>query len=218
MTSYPTAEAATSVAQVERAQLCDTFGEVGSDSPTLCSGWDTNYLAAHLVAREGTPLGLLTMVRPKMGKEEIDRLVTERDFASLVEELRGGPPRLSVFGTDLTDKLGNGLEFFVHHEDVLRAVPGYRRRELPRWAADQLWQGLTIAARGLMRKAPVGAALRRSDTGQLAVGSKKARTVVVTGSVPELALFAFGRGAVADVELDGDSDDVRALRSARFGF
>lgn len=218
MTTYPSAETATSVAQVERAQLCDTFGEVGPDAPTLCGGWDTHYLAAHLVAREGTPLGLLTMVRPKAGKEEIDRLVAERDFASLVEELRGGPPRLSLFGTDLTDKLGNGLEFFVHHEDVLRAVPGYRRRGIPRWAADQLWQGLTIAARGLMRKAPVGAALRRSDTGQLAVGSKKARTVVVTGSVPELALFAFGRGAVADVELDGDSDDVTALRSARFGF
>jgi len=215
--AYPSSDQATSVAQVERAQLCDLFDEAGPHAPTLCGSWDTQHLAAHLVAREATPLGLLATLRPKVAQEEIDKLVADRDFASLVGEIRGGPPRLSVFGTGLTDRLGNALEFFIHHEDVRRAAPGYEHRELPGWAADQLWQGLTVAARGLMRKAPVGAALRRSDTGQLAVGSKKARTVIVAGPVSELALFAFGRGSVADVSFDGAPEDVAALRSARFG-
>lgn len=215
--SYPGSGEATSVAQVERAQLCDLFDEVGPHAPTLCTPWDTSHLAAHLVARERSPLGLLSMFRPKSAEEDLERLVVDRDFGALVEELRGGPPTMSLFGTGITDRLGNGLEFFVHHEDVRRALPGFDTRELPAWAADQLWQGLTFAARGLMRKAPVGAALRRNDTGQLAVGSKKARTVIVAGPVPELALFAFGRGAVAEVDLDGSPEDVSALRATRFG-
>lgn len=211
--AYPESADATSVAQVERALLCDLFEEVGPHAPTLCTGWDTHHLAAHLFVREGSPLGMLT----GRSAESLDAVVAERDFASLVGELRDGPPRLSFFGTGLTDRLGNGLEYFVHHEDVRRAQPDFEQRAVPAWAADQLWQGITLAARALMRKAPVGAALRRTDTGQLAVGSKKPRTVIVTGSVPELALFAFGRGRVADVELDGAAEDSAALRATRFG-
>lgn len=214
--SYPESDEATTVAQVERRQLCELFDDVGAHAPTLCTGWDTHHLAAHLVAREGSPLGVLTMLRAKSA-EGLDALVADREFASLVEELRDGPPRASLFGTGLTDRLGNGLEYFIHHEDVRRAQVGFQPRELPTWAADQLWKGLTFAARALMRKAPVGAALRRTDTGQLTVGSKKPRGVIVTGTVPELALFAFGRGSAADVELDGSPEDVAALRAARFG-
>ena len=70
--------------------------------------------------------------------------------------------------------------------------------------------------RRLMRKAPVGVALKRSDNGELRVVAKKARTVVVVGLPSEIALFAYGRGAVAGVRLDGEPDDVATLRSARF--
>lgn len=215
---YPASPDGTFVARVERAQLCDLFDRVGPAAPTLSGDWDAHHLVAHLVAREGTPLGVVLMMRPKVGDDEVERLVAERGFASLVEEIRAGPPRLSVFGTGFGDKAGNGLEFFVHHEDVRRAQPGFDHRELPGWAQDELWTGLGFTVRALMRKAPVGAALRRSDTGELRVATKKARTVVVTGLPSELALFAYGRGAVADVELVGDQADVAALTSARFGF
>jgi len=124
---YPVSPEDTFVAQVERAQLCDLFDEVGPDAPTLSGSWDAHHLAAHLVAREGTPLGVVLLMRPKVGDEEVERLVGERDFASLVDEIREGPPRMSVFGTDLTDKAGNGLEFFIHHEDVRRTRAGFDR-------------------------------------------------------------------------------------------
>ena len=44
-----------SLAQSERAALCDLFTELGPEAPTLCAGWSTADLAAHLVARERRP-------------------------------------------------------------------------------------------------------------------------------------------------------------------
>jgi uncharacterized protein (TIGR03083 family) len=44
--------AAPTLARAERAALCDLFDEVGPDAPTLCAGWTTRDLAAHLVIRE----------------------------------------------------------------------------------------------------------------------------------------------------------------------
>ena len=41
-----------SVAQRERAALVATMRSVGPDAPTLCEGWTTRDLAAHLVIRE----------------------------------------------------------------------------------------------------------------------------------------------------------------------
>jgi uncharacterized protein (TIGR03085 family) len=43
------------LAQLERSRLCDLFLEVGPDQPTLCEGWTTADLAAHLVIRERRP-------------------------------------------------------------------------------------------------------------------------------------------------------------------
>ena len=39
-------------AQRERAALVQTLRAVGPDAPTLCEGWTTRDLAAHLVVRE----------------------------------------------------------------------------------------------------------------------------------------------------------------------
>ena len=44
-------------ARAERASLCDLLAEVGPDAPTLCEGWTTALLAAHLVVRERRPDG-----------------------------------------------------------------------------------------------------------------------------------------------------------------
>jgi uncharacterized protein (TIGR03085 family) len=214
---YPVSPDDTFVAQVERAQLCLLFDEVGPQAGTLCEGWDAHHLVAHLVVREGTPLGIVTLLRPTVGDEEVERVVHERAFASLVDEIRGGPPRMSVFGTPVTDKAGNGLEYFIHHEDVRRARPGFEMRELPTWAQDELWGGVGFMSRRLFRKAPVGVALKRTDTGELKVAAKKTRTVVVEGLPSELALFGYGRGSVASVEMTGEPADVAALRAARFG-
>ena len=41
-------------AQIERQELCDLFESVGPDHPTLCEGWSSADLAAHLVLRESS--------------------------------------------------------------------------------------------------------------------------------------------------------------------
>jgi D-arabinose 1-dehydrogenase-like Zn-dependent alcohol dehydrogenase len=38
--------------------------EVGPDAPTLCEGWTTYDLAAHLVLREGSPLAVAGIAFP----------------------------------------------------------------------------------------------------------------------------------------------------------
>src|SRR5581483_3090843 len=39
----------------ERLALCDLLDKTGPDAPTLCEGWTTGDLAAHLVLREHRP-------------------------------------------------------------------------------------------------------------------------------------------------------------------
>jgi uncharacterized protein (TIGR03083 family) len=41
----------TSLLRKERQALCDTLTELGPDAPTLCEGWTTADLAAHLMVR-----------------------------------------------------------------------------------------------------------------------------------------------------------------------
>ena len=45
------------LAKNERAALCDLPDKVGPEAPTLCEGWTTHDLAAHLWIRETDPLG-----------------------------------------------------------------------------------------------------------------------------------------------------------------
>ena len=65
--------------------------------------------------------------------------------------------------------------------------------------------------RALLRKAPVGVTLERSDTGQRLMGKPGANRVVVVGAPSELLLFAFGRTRDATVQLIGSDADVAAL-------
>ena len=44
--------------------MCDTFEKFGADAPTLCEGWTTLDLAAHLVAREARADAAVGLVVP----------------------------------------------------------------------------------------------------------------------------------------------------------
>ena len=83
-----------SPARAERAALCDLFLEVGPDAPTLCGGWTTRDLAAHLVVRERRPDAAPGIVsRVLAGHSEKVRIAeTERPWPELVERVRSGPP------------------------------------------------------------------------------------------------------------------------------
>src|ERR1700733_6055540 len=108
-------------AQRERSALVDTFRQVGPDAPTLCAGWTTRDLAAHLVVRERRPdASAGQMIPPLAGHGEHVRLqMAARPYEEIIRALRA-PRWWSPVANPLSDELFNGMEFFIHHEDVRR--------------------------------------------------------------------------------------------------
>ena len=209
------------VAAAERAALCDTFDEVGPDAPTLCSPWLTRDLAAHLVLRERRPdlaFGMwVPMLSERLEREQAD-LAAGTDWAELVDRVRGGPPVWHPTQIGLIDDAFNTLEFFIHHEDVLRAEPDFTARELPPEIADGVWTALKRMSKVLFRRFDAGLVLAAPGFGRVAVKppSKKG-SVTVTGAPGELALLAFGRARVADYEARGSKKATLALELAAKG-
>jgi uncharacterized protein (TIGR03085 family) len=205
------------ISRVERASLVDTFLRVGPSAATLCAGWDAHHLAAHLVLREGS---LLTPLRAasKHSDEAVADVAARNEFEYLVEQVRTGPPQLSLFRIPGAESRFNGLEYVIHHEDVRRAQPDWQRRDLPTWAQTQVWKPLCMFGKAVTRQAPVAVTLCRSDTGETSTARRGDRPVVVRGLPLELALFINGRARVADVELDGEADAIERLRETRLGY
>ncbi len=209
---------ATDVARQERQELCDLFLEVGPDAPTLCTGWTTRDLAAHLIVRESRPdaaLGIL--IKPLAGyADSVQAKVAMRPWPDLVREVRTGPPVLSVFRLPGAQGLADPFEFAIHHEDVRRAQPGWSPRGLPVAEQDLFWQRLSRAGRLLARTSPVGVALRRSDTGEMLVAKAGTPSVTLIGEPLELVLRLYGRRECV-VDVEGSEDAVARFESARFG-
>ncbi|WNO75152.1 TIGR03085 family metal-binding protein [Streptomyces sp. AM8-1-1] len=200
-------------AKRERLLLADLLEAAGPDAPTLCDGWTTRDLAAHVVVRERRADAAGGIMIPLL-RSRLDRVMAEftaRPYDELIRLIRTGPPRMSPYGIKQVDEAANTVEFFVHAEDVRRAQPDWTPRTLDRVFEDALWSRLEKVARLLGRKAPVGLVLRRPD-GQTAVGHRGAPVVTVTGEPGELTVFAFGRQDAAQVELEGDKDAVTRLR------
>jgi uncharacterized protein (TIGR03085 family) len=202
----------------ERSALTDLAEQLGPDAPTLCEGWAVRDLAAHLVLRESSPLALGTVVRPLAGAMERERVRRSRgDFGALVERLRSGPPRLSPFGVPGLDKVLNSTEFFIHHEDLLRAQPGWEPRALPSGVQDALWRTVKGAGRLAVIRVPVGVVAERPSTGERLTLKKGSPSVVVRGEPAEVLLFVHGRRDHAQVELRGSEEALAGLASARLG-
>lgn len=214
-------------AQDERLAVCALLDKVGPDEPTLCAGWRTADLAAHLVLRERRPDAALgVMGGPLAGRtRKMQSQLSDRTpFPRLVEQIRTGPPRMSLFGIPGLDARGNTVEYFVHHEDVRRAQPGWEPRDLDQGLSDLLWRSLKMA-RLMLRKAPVGVELVRdgdprpagSAAAPIRITAKaRAPMVTVTGTPAELTMWAFGRASAARVRIDGATPDVAALTSTHW--
>lgn len=213
----------TSFAQSERAGLCDTFLEVGPDAPTLCGDWRARDLAAHLILRERRPDAAIGMfLAPLAGRtDRIQASLAQRPFEELVDTIRSGPPKWSPMALGSIDEAANFAEFFVHHEDVLRAAPGWspdQARDIGRDLQEALWSRLRQMGQLMFRRSPVGIVLVTPEHGRRAVkGPTKLGTVVLRGEPAELILFGTGRRDVAQVEIDGEPDAVEALRESSFG-
>ncbi|GAB3892240.1 hypothetical protein GCM10027612_39450 [Microbispora bryophytorum subsp. camponoti] len=112
-------------AQTERAALCDLLDRLGPGAPTLCEGWSTEDLAAHLVLRErrldaapGIALPFLAGYTASVQ----DRITRSHSYPELVGLVRHGPPRWTPYGlVPRLDEIVNTIELFIHHEDVRRA-------------------------------------------------------------------------------------------------
>ena len=204
-----------SVAQRERAALVATMRSVGPDAPTLCDGWTTRDLAAHLVIREyrldASPGILIPRFAGHTAKVQND--VAERtDWDALLDKVASGPPVYSPL--KLLDAVANIGEMFIHHEDVRRAQPSWTPRALEPALAKSLRRTLPLMARMTLAKVPGRVALR-SPEGKTVLIAGSGPAVTVTGAPEELLLFSVGRQA--RVEFEGDASAVQAVRDASKG-
>jgi len=208
----------TSIAAAERARLCALAEEVGPDAPTLSGDWTVKDLVAHLLVREGSAAAVGVAIKPLKGW--LDAAIERRrqeDFTELVTQLRGGPPAYSPFALPWVGGWMNLLEFYVHHEDIRRAQPGWESRALSRQTEDGIWGALRLSGRGLVARSGVGVTAVRADTGARAVLRKRPASVVVRGLPSEIALYAFGRKRHASVQLEGAPEDVEVVERTPFG-
>ncbi|WP_426566921.1 TIGR03085 family metal-binding protein [Angustibacter sp. McL0619] len=205
-------------ARAERAALCETLLLTGPSAPTLCEGWDTSDLAAHLVLRESRPDAQVGIYLPPLSGHatSVQQQLAALPWEQLVERLRGGPPVWNPMRWGVLDELTNTAEFFVHHEDVRRAQPGWEPRDLHPDLEAALWRNCAMTGRLGMRRADVGVELVATGLGRTTV-KRGHPSVRVEGPAAELLLFCFGRRDVAQVSLDGPNEAVDALRQAPSG-
>ena len=214
-----------SYSREERRALCVLLDETGPDAPTLCEGWTTGDLAAHLVLRERRPDAAAGVAGgPLAGyTARVQQRIRSRiPFPDLVRIIRSGPPALSVMALPGMDERINAVEFFVHHEDVRRGAPGWEPRELGSGESGMLWHRLRMA-RFVLRKAPVGVELARDDIDTSADGASYRITarnatpaVTVVGSPAELTMWVMGRRTAARVRMDGIQAAVTKLAEANW--
>jgi uncharacterized protein (TIGR03085 family) len=188
----------------ERRELCDLLVELGPDAPTRCAGWTTLDLAAHLVLREHF----------KRWTDERMSIEKAKGLPVLIDRLRGGPP-LVPWRLPGIRMLLNGIEYFIHHEDVRRANGRGRRTDRP--DLEPLAWRMTgfVGWRVARRIRPHGLDLRRPQGGHRHFGS--AGGAVLSGEPTELLLYLSGRREGAQVSLDGNAHAMAALRQAPAG-
>ena len=212
-----TTTVSTEHAQAERGLLCDLMLEAGPDAPTLCEGWTTAHLAAHLCLRERRLDVGLGLVLPgpfaRYTARTTNRVADRTPFERLVSRIRSGPPAL----IRPVDGSMNLVEFFVHVEDVRRAVDGWSPRE-DGALQDALWPLQRSRTRLQARRVDdVDLSIARPGRSAVHVRSGS-RPVTVTGEPGELALYFFGRRDEAVVDLDGDPEGIREVSTAPIGF
>ena len=207
-------------AQSERLLLCDELDRLGPDQPTLCEGWETRDLAAHLLVREHRPdLTAGRFVPVLAGHLEKEQgKIAHGDYTALVDRVRRGAPVWNPMAHPKVDEVTNLIEFFVPHEDARRAQPGCEPRELSPQLSGKLWSALKRSSRLMFRKAPTGIVLIAEGQGRYAAKLPDEHgTVVLRGTPAELVLYAYGRKSVARVEFEGDADDIAALQKTDLG-
>jgi uncharacterized protein (TIGR03085 family) len=155
------------------------------------------------------------LIPPLRGRAEHVRLAKAAEpFTTVVHEVRT-PPWWSPISNPLTDELANGMELFIHHEDIRRAGSDWEPRELDAGQQKSLWRGAGLTGRLALRRLGLPVTVRSDGFGSFSVGDKP--QVVVSGTPGELALFLSGRQRAAQVQIDGPADAAERLRTAELG-
>jgi uncharacterized protein (TIGR03085 family) len=204
------------IAKDERAAFVSTLRAVGPDAPTLCDGWTTRDLTAHLIVREyrldASP-GILIPAFAGRTKAVQDK-ETNGDWEAMLTKFAAGPPLYSPLRP--LDRFVNVTEMFVHHEDVRRAGGQWAPRTLDAATTKAIRGPLKAMGKRAIAKSPATVELVTSSGEKLATGGR-GPVVRVIGEPLELLLFTFGRHETV-LEFDGDVDAVAAVKSAKRGF
>jgi uncharacterized protein (TIGR03085 family) len=212
--SSPVSPAPRGFAAAERAALADLFAEVGPDAPTLCEGWSTRDLAAHLVVRGTRADAAAGIIIPALAghTRRVQAKVATRPWEVLVAQARRRP----AWSVGRLDEAVNRVEYFVHHEDVRRAQPGWEPRTLPPALAAALWSNVRAVGRLFLRRTPARVTVTAPGHGAVTAG-RGGPPVTLSGEPAELILFAYGRQAHALVSMEGPEDLIGWMRAARYG-
>ncbi|MFJ9691925.1 TIGR03085 family metal-binding protein [Kitasatospora sp. NPDC101183] len=207
-------------ALAERHRLTELLAAAGPDAPTLCAGWTTRDLAAHLVLRErrlDAAAGIRVAALAPYTRRVQDAYA-ERPYEELLRLFRSGPPVHSLFALPGADEAANTVEYFVHAEDVLRADPSWTPASvtpLPPGRSEALWRRLPLLARlEAARRTPVRLHLHHPDGRTVTTGPTATPAVDLTGPPAELLLFLYGRGARTTLTVNGEPDALEALSHA----
>jgi uncharacterized protein (TIGR03085 family) len=209
-------DAALDLLRAERAALCDTLSALGPDAPTLCEGWRTLDLAAHLLVRETRPDSGPGLVVPgpfARWTEHVRVRAKRRGYDAIVAALRGGPPAWFRIGPMAAL---NVTENWIHHEDVRRAN-GHGPRPADPPLDDLLWDGTRLGARMVGRRLHGAGLVLRTPDGRERVSRDREPRVTATGAPGEIVLFLAGRKEAAEVSLDGEPEAVALVLATRFG-
>ena len=205
----------------ERAELCELFRRLGPDAPTLCEGWTTAHLAAHLSIRERDPRSGPGILFGGPFESYTNKLLVaemRRPYLEVVDRVGHvpmGPLRIPAVRAAISL-----IEYTVHHEDVRRGnamAPRADRLDLQQG----LWKFLKRMSGLMILRARI-----KPITLELVAGGMEPETirhgngdrmVRVLGEPLELVLFLYGRKLAAHVELTGSTTDVALVRAASFG-
>lgn len=206
-----------------REVLAATLLAAGPHSPTLCDGWQTKELAAHLYLREHRPtVGLGFLIKPLAAVSDsatrklAAKATTTEGYARLVEGFGDGHPFHSPMNIKSIDTSVNLIEYFVHTEDVRRAASRWAPRALDQGYSDALWDELIKRAAILYRGVDLGVVLVQPG-GPRHVAKRAPVSVAIIGDPGELLMHAHGRTRHALVTFEGQPDAIALLESAEVG-
>lgn len=222
-----------------RALLCDLVEDLTDEqwaAETMCQGWDTGDVVAHLLVREREPWASAGLLVPPLAWLHESRMASRKQSGreAMQQRLREGPPTLATLGIVGRIQVG---EDYIHTEDIRRGgaadVPGRSRADLKPddgtgdAATDEiLWEAVGrfslqtlggIEADGTIALTDGQRSRAYALGGRLARRAHEAdpdRTVTVAGPMGELLLFTTGRHG-ARVEITGPDDLIEALRTSR---